>query len=145
MTTLENAKSNERKEWLRRFNRKVTNPLMMIFAGQRVYTIVDHVGRRSKKLYHTPVLGQLAGENFFIPLPYGVDTDWYLNVLAAGGCTVQWNGQTYQLASPQVVSSAAAEAVYPPISCFLLHAFRVQNYLAAKRLPDIVPLYPQEH
>lgn len=76
--------NNERKEWLRRFNRKVTNPLMMIFAGRRVYTVVNHVGRRSKKLYHTPVLGQPAGENFFIPLPYGADTDWCLNVLAGG-------------------------------------------------------------
>ena len=136
--------NKERKEWLRRFNRKVTNPLMMTFAGRRVYTIVDHVGRRSKKLYHTPVLGQPAGENFFIPLPYGVDTDWCLNVLAAGGCTVQWNGQTYQLASPQVVSSTAAEAVYPPVSRFLLYAFGVQSYLVAKRSPDIAPLQPRE-
>jgi hypothetical protein len=76
MTTLEKAKSKELKEWLRRFNRLVTNLLMMTFAGRRKYTVIDHEGRRSKKLYHTPVPGQPAGENFFIPLPYGGDTDW---------------------------------------------------------------------
>ena len=127
--------NNESKEWLRRINRKVTNPLMMTFAGRRVYTIVDHVGRRSKKPYHTPVLGRPAGAEFFIPLPYGMDTDWCLNVLAAGECTVRWNGQAYRLTSPHVVASAAAEAVYPPVSRFLLHAFRVRKYLVAKRSP----------
>jgi deazaflavin-dependent oxidoreductase (nitroreductase family) len=111
----------------------VTNPLMMTFAGRQVYTIIDHVGRRSKKLYRTPVLGQPAGENFFIPLPYGVDTDWCLNLLAAGSCTAHWHGETYLLTAPQVVEAAVGEGVYPPVYRFLLHSFGVQKYLMAKR------------
>ena len=125
---------NGRKEWLRHFNRKVTNPLMMTFAGRRGYTIVDHIGRRSKRLFHTPVLGQGAGENFFIPLPYGADTDWCLNVLAAGGCIVHWKKAAYQLVSPQIVEASIGEAVYPRFSRFLLHSFKVQKYLMMKSL-----------
>lgn len=126
--------NNERKEWLRRFNRKVTNPLMMTFAGRRLYTIVNHVGRRSKKLYHTPVLGRPAGENFFIPLPYGADTDWCLNVLAAGGCSVRWNSSDYRLISPQIVEASVGEAVYPGLYRFLLHSSGVKRYLMMKRM-----------
>jgi len=139
MMSVEKTDPKERKEWLRRFNRRVTNPLMMTFAGHRLYTVVDHVGRSSKKLYHTPVLGQPDGEDFFIPLPYGMDTDWCLNVLAAGGCTIHWNGQSYSLASPQVVDAAAAEPVFPAFSRFLLHASGVKKYLAARKPPARQP------
>ncbi len=131
--------SKERKDWLRRFNRKVTNPLMMTFAGRKVYTVVDHVGRHSKKQYHTPVLGQLAGDAFFIPLPYGVDTDWCLNVLAAGGCVVHSNGGTYDLTSLQIVEAAIGAAVFPPVDRFLLRSAGVRKYLMAKRTPDGQP------
>jgi len=127
--------SKERKDWLRRFNRKVTNPVMMTFAGRRVYTIIDHVGRHSKKQYHTPVLGQPAGNDFFIPLPYGEDTDWCLNVLAAGSCTAHWNRESYTLVSPQIVNAAVGEVVYPRFYRFLLHSFGVKKYLQAIGVP----------
>jgi len=97
MATSIKTQPGERKEWLRRFNRKVTNPIMMTFAGRQYYTVVDHIGRRSKKPYQTPVLGQPTADGFIIPLLYGEDTDWCLNVLAAGGCIVHWSGQIYRL------------------------------------------------
>ena len=131
-TAMNHAQSKERKVWLRRFNRKVTNPLMMTFAGKRLYAVVTHVGRRSKKQYQTPVLGQPSGADFFIPLPYGVDTDWCLNVLAAGGCRVRWQGQTYSLVSPHIVGQAEGEPVYPGLYRWMLHASGVRKYLAAE-------------
>ncbi len=135
MATSKKTRPRERKEWLRRFNRKVTNPIMMTFAGHRLYTVVEHVGRRSKRMYQTPVLGQPTVDGFVMPLPYGADTDWCLNVLAAGGCTVHWNGQSYSLASPQVVDATASEPVFPAFSRFLLHASGVKKYLAARKPP----------
>ena len=114
---------------------KVTNPIMMTFAGQRVYTIIDHVGRYSKKQYHTPVLGKPGVGDFFIPLPYGKKTDWRLNVLAASGCVAHWNGSIYNLASPQIVDAVVGEVVYPWFYRFLLHSFGVKKYLRAKRVP----------
>ena len=125
--------SKKQNSWLRRLNRRVTNPLMMRFAGRRVYTVVDHIGRRSQKVYHTPVLGQPSGDCFFIPLPYGEDTDWCLNVLAAGGCRVTWSGRTYSLNHPRIIGQAAGEAVYPPVYRFLLHLSGVKTYLLSDR------------
>lgn len=126
-------KSKENKTWLRRFNRKITNPLMMALAGRRIYTLVDHVGRRSNKQYHTPVLGQPSGHRFFIPLPYGANTDWCRNVMAAGGCTAHWNGHAYTLIHPCLVERAAGEAAYAPLLRFLLHAAGVHEYLLAEQ------------
>lgn len=133
MSTPEKVKAGERKDWLRRFNRRVTNPIMMTFAGRRHYTVVDHIGRHSKRLYRTPVLGQLTEDGFVIPLPYGEDTDWCRNVLAAGGCTVHWNGRALPLTSPYIVEQAAGEAVFSPLNRFMLHATGVHKYLKTKR------------
>ena len=133
MIASKKAQPGGRKEWLRRFNRKVTNPIMMAFAGRRLYTVVEHVGRRSKRTYHTPVLGQPTEDGFFIPLPYGEDTDWCMNVLAAGGCTVRWSERVYPLTSPHIVGQAEGEAVFPPVTRCRLHSAKVKKYLSARR------------
>jgi deazaflavin-dependent oxidoreductase (nitroreductase family) len=133
MAAEQKDKTIKAKRWLRRFNRKITNPIMMTLAGRRIYTVVDHVGRRSKKVYHTPVLGQPNKDGFVIPLPYGKDTDWCLNVLAVGGCTVHRNRQTYQLTSLQIVERAVGEAVLPAFYHFLFRSFGVELYLKASR------------
>ena len=65
MTALKKTQAGKCNTWLRRFNRKVTNPIMMTFAGRRFYTLVEHVGRHSKKIYQTPVLGKPSGEGFY--------------------------------------------------------------------------------
>ncbi len=130
-----NAKEKSQKQlgWARVFNRKVTNPIMMIFAGKHFYTIVEHAGRRSHQTYQTPVLGQPIENGFVIPLPYGTDTDWCLNVLATDGCTVLWHGNSYRLTSPQIVEQAAGEKAYSPLFRFMLHAAKVQKYMILKR------------
>ncbi|HTX78145.1 MAG TPA: hypothetical protein VMC62_00680 [Longilinea sp.] len=133
MTAQENRKPGGINRWVRQFNRKITNPLMMTIAGHKVYTRVDHIGRYSNKLYHTPVLGQPTPDNFFIPLPYGEDTDWCRNVMAAGNCVVHWGGNTYHLDGFQIVDSTGAEPAYPVVFRFLLHAAGVQKYVKARK------------
>jgi len=137
-----NPKPSRINLWVRRFNQKVTNPLMMTIAGRRVYTLVDHVGRRSKKLFHTPVLGQPAQDSFFIPLPYGENTDWCRNVMAAGHCTVHWGGNTYHLEEFQIVDRIAAEPAYPPVYRFMLHTAGVQKYIQARKTVDATTQTP---
>ncbi|HVN80313.1 MAG TPA: hypothetical protein VMW38_15060 [Terriglobia bacterium] len=101
MPAVKQIELKERKDWLRRFNRKVTNPVMMTFAGRRVYTIIDHVGKHSKNQYHTPVLGQPGGNQartFFSFLchmartPIGVSTFWRLVVVSpiGMGMSITW-------------------------------------------------------
>src|SRR3954469_8442429 len=59
------------------------------------FSLVRHVGRRSGRVYETPlILAEVPG-GFVAELTYGTDVDWYRNVVAAGGCTVIHHGGEY--------------------------------------------------
>ena len=119
---------------IRQFNKRVYNPLIRTFAGRWLYAVVHHVGRRSGKAYATPVVAEPSVKFFFIPLPYGVDADWYRNIMAAGCCSIQWRGQTYELASPQVVAAADALPAFAPLMRISLRAAGIRQYLKLERL-----------
>ncbi len=98
---------------LRKFNRAILNPITRsIFAGRvRYCSLVYHLGRCSGKEYASPILAVRKEAHIFIPLTYGPDTDWFLNVYAAGTCRVKIMGKVYSAGQPlQVDAQAAAEA-----------------------------------
>jgi hypothetical protein len=45
-----------------------------------------------------------------VAYPY---VDWRENVLAAGNCTLTWNGKEYALEKPEVIPRAQAMKAYP--------------------------------
>jgi deazaflavin-dependent oxidoreductase (nitroreductase family) len=106
------AESEEKQSWfvdqLRHFNKRITNPIMMSFAGKRVYAVVNHTGRRSGYAYRTPVLAVSSNGGFYIPLPYGPETDWCRNVRSAGSCTIEWHGERFPVTKPQLVDPQRA-------------------------------------
>src|SRR3990172_3969633 len=59
------------------------------------FCIVRHVGRKSGRLYETPIIVSPVEDGFVIELTYGYGVDWHKNVLAAGGCTLLWHGKEY--------------------------------------------------
>src|SRR5579859_2180009 len=64
---------------VRRFNKYVLNPfaLWLVARWPTYYAVLHHVGRRSGRTYATPVVAKFTAECVIVPLPYGVDTDWY--------------------------------------------------------------------
>jgi deazaflavin-dependent oxidoreductase (nitroreductase family) len=114
---------------LRKFNRTFFNPVIKLFAGRFFYSLVYHMGRRSGKEYTTPVVGVRKDGFIFIPLPYGADTDWLLNVQARGACRVKMNGRLYASAEPEVVGPEAALAAFPPIFQRAFRRAKVSQYL----------------
>lgn len=102
-------------ERLARFNRYVTNPIQRLWAGVLPgYAIIEHVGRRSGKVYRTPVNAfstSVDGKpGVAVPLAYGPDRDWLKNLKAAGSGKMRRNGKTIGITNPQVVDMAAAAA-----------------------------------
>ena len=78
------------KRWVAAFNLAVTNRITSRFAGRLPgFGIVTHVGRKSGKVYRTPVNVFRAPEGFLIALTYGRESEWVRNVLAAGGCELE--------------------------------------------------------
>ena len=93
-----------RKRWVAAFNLAVTNRITSRFAARLPgFGILAHVGRKSGKVYRTPVNVFRAPEGFLIALTYGRESEWVKNVLAAGGCKLETRGVQYQLSSPTIV------------------------------------------
>jgi len=105
------------RERVRQFNKQTLNPAVLKVAGStRSYAgVIHHVGRRSGRLYSTPVVADPTADGFVIPLPYGKDVDWLRNVQAAGQCTITWHGNEYKVHEPELIDAATAFAMVPPL------------------------------
>jgi deazaflavin-dependent oxidoreductase (nitroreductase family) len=93
-----------RKRWVAAFNLAVTNRITSRFADRLPgFGILTHVGRKSGRVYRTPVNVFRAPEGFLIALTYGRESEWVKNVLAAGGCELETRGVSHQLFAPTIV------------------------------------------
>ena len=111
-TTTTTTASAHRRSPLQALTR-LFNPLTMRLAGTRIfplYGVMQHRGRRSGRLFRTPVVVKATRDGFIVPMPWGEGTDWYRNVHAAGECTIRWKGRDYPLVDPQVITNAPHNA-----------------------------------
>ncbi len=122
---------------VRVFNKHVLNPVMMLVAGQKYWYagVIEHIGRRSGKAYATPVVIERVSDGFIIPLPYGREVDWLLNVLAAGRATLRVHGETCRAVEPEIIDAATAYRQLSPRRQREFGRFNIQNYLEMKREP----------
>lgn len=116
---------------IRRFNRQTLNPAVLKVAGDssRIYAALTHVGRRSGRVYRTPLVAHPFGDGFIIPLPYGTDVDWCRNVMAARKCMLIWNKQQYALEKPEIIPAAEALRAYPLSQQIFFKAGGIKQYL----------------
>ena len=101
----------------RRFTKTANRPMRRI-AGTRLGMLyfnlgaLHHIGRRSGRTYVTPLSAYRLGEGFVLGVAYP-EVDWCRNVLAAGKCTLTWNGKEYALERPELIPAAQAMKAYP--------------------------------
>jgi deazaflavin-dependent oxidoreductase (nitroreductase family) len=94
-----------------RFNRAVNNPIQGQYAWLLPpWVVICHRGRKSGRLYRTPVNAYKRGSTLAIVVLYGEESDWVQNVLAGGGQVVR-AGRTYELLNPRMVEPDAAVGV----------------------------------
>jgi deazaflavin-dependent oxidoreductase (nitroreductase family) len=72
------------------------------------FGIVTHVGRKSRKVYRTPVNVFRAPEGFLIALTCGRESEWVKNVLMAGGCELETRGVRCPLCTNKFATYAVA-------------------------------------
>ena len=66
------------------------DPLVRPFAGfLPTFCILTHVGRRSSRVYRTPLNVFRRGDRVVFALTYGSGAEWVRNVLAAGECEIR--------------------------------------------------------
>src|SRR5258708_19461276 len=86
-----------------RFVAAFVNPIVLLIAGRRwmpVVGILRHRGRRSGRLYATPIGMRPLGDSFVIPRTFSDNAAWYLNIKPADQATVNSLRPTHALAAP---------------------------------------------
>src|ERR1700758_4952990 len=91
-----------RKRWLAKVNIAFTNRITSLFAGWLPgFGILIHVGRKSGKVYRTPMNVFRASNGFIIALTYSSQSEWVKNVLVAGGGGLKKPGEKNKIFPPQ--------------------------------------------
>jgi hypothetical protein len=100
---------------LARFNRRITNPIVRILTGRRLFpvAVVVHHGRTSDRRYRTPVIAFRIHNGYLIALPYGAERDWVKNVGSAGSCTLERFGRQLALTNPRLLPQSQGMALLP--------------------------------
>ena len=130
------SKSPAVLDGVRRVSR-ATKGYVLPLAGTpgSAYAIVRHVGRKSGREYETPVQPVATNDGFAVALPYGPNTDWLKNVLAAGNATILYEGKTIAVDHPEVVPMADANDLFPPNQQRMHNLFRVEDCLLLRAAP----------
>jgi deazaflavin-dependent oxidoreductase (nitroreductase family) len=113
---------------------RVINPgvVRAVQRGQSSFGVVHNIGRRSGITYQTPVDVAPTSDGVLISLPYGPETNWCRNVLAADHCTLMFDGQEMALTAPQVLLPPDAEALLAPEKVRQWRGEGIAHYLSLK-------------
>ncbi len=121
---------------IRIFNKHIFNRITLKFAqnGKGPFSILSHIGRKSGRIYQTPVLASYIGETVIIPLSYGENADWLRNVQARGGCEIHWRGKWVRAGNPMVIDSKDAFTILPEQRKKLFERFKMDKFLRMQTL-----------
>jgi deazaflavin-dependent oxidoreductase (nitroreductase family) len=117
--------------------RPLLNPLMLALTRSKVlgFAVIQHRGRRSGRVYATPVAARPTADGFVVPLTFGEQADWFRNVQAAGGCVIAWNGAEYQVVEPEIIDRATASASFTSLERVMLALMGMENFARLRHAP----------
>jgi len=129
-----------RKRWLAKINIAFTNRITSLFAGWLPgFGILTHVGRKSGKVYRTPVNVFRTTNGFIIALTYSSQSEWVKNALAAGRCELKTRGKKYQLSAPKVIRDPTRRRFPFPVR-LVLRIVGADEYMELSILSSLRPV-----
>ena len=88
---------------LARTNRRITNRIARPLAGRiPPFAIIEHRGRKSGKVFRTPIMVFHKPAGFVIALTYGETADWVQNILTAGTAALEYGGRQIPVSEPHI-------------------------------------------
>jgi deazaflavin-dependent oxidoreductase (nitroreductase family) len=72
-------------------------------AGHAAFADLEHVGRRSGEVRHTPVRAFRTGDRVVVGLNFGRESDWFKNIKASGTCDMRLGNRQLRLGAPTLV------------------------------------------
>jgi deazaflavin-dependent oxidoreductase (nitroreductase family) len=125
-------------QFLRPFTTRFVNPLTRPFARWLPgFAIIRYRGRRSGRLYRTPMNVFRRGDTYVFALTYGPEVQWVKNVLAAEGAELEICRRRVSLERPEVVYDPARRLMPLPVRWFL-GLMRVRHFLRMRDAPGDV-------
>jgi len=98
-----------------------------------IWAVVRHRGRKSGKLYSTPIAVRPTPDGFILPLPWGEGTDWCRNLRAAGGGVIRWGGADIEITDPEVMDVAAAMRFFDAYMRPIMKLIGIKKVLRVRR------------
>lgn len=115
---------------------KATGPIALRVAETGlipIWAVVRHRGRRSGKLYSTPIAIRPTSDGFVLPLPWGEGTDWCRNLRAAGGGVVRFGGAEVEIDDPEIIDTADALPSFNVLMRPLVKSIGIKTFLRVRR------------
>ena len=97
--------------------------------------VLRHRGRRSGRIYATPLGMRPLGSTFVMPRTFGASAAWYQNVLASGWCVVTYRGRDFTLIEPEVVDYDSAAPAFPRYELLQFRLAGINEYLRLRLAP----------
>jgi deazaflavin-dependent oxidoreductase (nitroreductase family) len=114
----------------RRYTRAAVNKVTLRLAGHLAFADLEHVGRKSGTVRHTPVRAFRSGNTVIAGLNFARQSDWYQNIQAAGTCRMRLGGEQLTLGAPALVPAARGVTDLPWLFRFALrHLVHTADYV----------------
>lgn len=132
------------------WSNRVLNPWLVergwAGSGESEIGTIEHVGRRTGVRHLTPVHPVATADGFRIIVPLGDQSQWALNIVAAGHCRMQLHDTVYELDEPRLVEPVDVRELSGPARWIATRLgfkyLRVHRFGAAPGLLE--PLGPVE-
>ncbi len=120
------------------------NPLALRAArsGRGPFSVVRHVGRRSGRVYETPLILARVDGGFVAELTYGTGVSWYRNVVAAAGCVVVHRGTEHRIDRVETFSRDDGLAAFGYPAALVLRLLRRKEFRLLHEAPTGSPEVP---
>lgn len=107
----------------------MTNRLLVHLVGHGPFVELEHVGRRSGRVYRVPLNAFRTGDTVTFALTYGPKVDWLRNVRAAGGCRLRMGHDVLTLGAPVDLTPAVGRARVPRPARLVLRVAAVDHFV----------------
>ncbi|MCP9625360.1 nitroreductase family deazaflavin-dependent oxidoreductase [Nocardia otitidiscaviarum] len=126
--------------WVARVNKAGLNRITKFIAPWAPgWAVVVHRGRKSGKVFRTPLWAFRRDGGFVIALTYGAESDWVRNVLAAGHFQLETRRRTYEVDNPHVYRDPTAAGMPAFIRFMLRYVIKAPDFLSANVVRELTP------
>lgn len=118
-----------RMQFLRPVTTRLVNPITRLFVHWLPsFAIISYRGRRSGRIYRTPMNAFRDGDSYVFALTYGPEVHWVKNVLASGEADLLVRRHHVTLVNPVLFEDRTQHLIPQPVR-FFLGVMRVWYFL----------------